>query len=140
MTSTASHLEHINPSELLGFDGISQVVRAQRGSMVFLSGQSAFNPRFELIGGDDFKAQAIAALNNVAIAIQAAGGSAGDIVSSTVYIKGLSPARSGQFFEAMSQALDGKAFPVHAISLIGIQELGSPEQLIEITSTALLDR
>lgn len=140
MIHTASHLEHINPSELLGFDGISQVVRAQRGSMVFLSGQSAFNSRFELIGGDDFKAQAIAALNNVAIAVKAAGGSVADIVSSTVYIKGLTSMRSGQFFEAMSQALNGAAFPVHAISIIGIQELGGPQQLIEIASIAMLDR
>ena len=140
MTCTASHLEHVNPSELLGFDGISQVVRAQRGSMVFLSGQSAFNPRFELIGGDDFKAQAIAALNNVAIAVKAAGGRVTDIVSSTVYIKGLTSMRSGQFFEAMSQALDGAAFPVHALSIIGIQELGAPQQLIEIASIAMLDR
>ena len=108
--------------------------------MVFLSGQSALNPRFELIGGDDFKAQAITALNNVAIAVKAAGGSVADIVSSTVYIKALTSMRSGQFFEAMNQALDGAAFPVHALSIIGIQELGAPQQLIEIASIAMLDR
>lgn len=140
MTSATSHLEHLNPTELLSFDGISQVVRAQRGAMVFLSGQSAFNPRFELVGGDDFKAQTVAALNNVAIAVKAAGGSVADVVSSTVYIKGLTSVRSGQFFEAMQHALDGVAFPVHAISIIGIQELGAPEQLIEIVSIAMLDR
>ena len=138
MTNTSSHIEHINPTELLCFDGISQVVRARSGSMIFLSGQSAFNSRFELCGGCDFKAQSIAALNNVAIAVKAAGGQVTDIVSSTVYIKALTPARSGQFFEAMRQALDGSAFPVHAISVIGVQELGSPEQLIEITSTGVL--
>lgn len=138
MTHTPSHIEHINPTGLLRFDGISQVVKAQPGTMIFLSGQSAFNPRFELCGGSDFKAQAIAALNNVATAIQAAGGHVTDIVSSTVYVKGLTPARGGQFFEAMTQALDGSTFPVHALNVIGVQELGSPEQLIEITSTAVV--
>ena len=139
MTGTAPHIDHLNPRELLGFDGISQIVRARRGSMVFIAGQSAFNPQFQLCGGSDFKAQAIAALNNVETAVKAVGGQAADIVSSTVYIKGLSSTRSGLFFEAMASALNGLEFPVHAISVIGVQELGAPEQLIEIVSIAVLD-
>lgn len=138
MADNTSHIKHINPKELLGFPGLSQIVRARAGTTVYLAGQSPFNTRFELIGGDDFKAQATAALQNVATAVAAAGGSPADVVSSTVYIKGLNGARSGQFFEAAAQALGGQPFPAHAISLIGVAELGAAEQLIEIVSTAVL--
>lgn len=138
MTDNTRHLDHLNPKELLSFEGLSQVVRARQGITVYLAGQAPFNPRFELLGGDDFKAQAMAALKNVATAVHAAGGSPADVVSSTVYIKGLSGARSGQFFEAMAQALDGKPFPAHAFSIIGVAELGTLEQLIEISSIAVI--
>ncbi|MBV8248125.1 MAG: RidA family protein [Comamonas sp.] len=138
MAANTLRLEHLNPKELLSFDGLSQVVRVQRGTTVYLAGQAPFNPSFELLGGDDFKAQATATLKNVAAAVNAAGGSPADVVSSTVYIKGLSGARSSQFFEAMAQALDGLPFPAHAFSIIGVAELGAPEQLIEISAIAVI--
>lgn len=138
MTANTPHLEHLNPKELLSFEGLSQVVQAKSGSTVYLAGQAPFNPSFELQGGDDFKAQATATLKNVATAVNAAGGSPADVVSSTVYIKGLSGARSSQFFEAMALTLDGMPFPAHALSIIGVAELGAPEQLIEISSIAVI--
>lgn len=138
MVANTLNLEHLNPKELLSFEGLSQVVRVQRGITVYIAGQAPFNPSFELLGGDDFKAQATATLKNVAAAVNAAGGSPVDVVSSTVYIKGLSGLRSRQFFEAMAQALDGRPFPAHAFSIIGVADLGAPEQLIEISSIAVI--
>ena len=92
----------------------------------------------ELVGAGDYRAQATQALHNLRTAVEAAGGTVENIVSSTVYIKGLNGQASEQVMAAMATAIDGKPFPAHAFSMIGVEALSGPELLVEISAIAVL--
>ena len=132
-------IQKINPPTLLKFDGLAQVVvAAGGGSTVYIAGQSAYTNTFELVGAGDYRAQATQALHNLRTAVEAAGGTVENIVSSTVYIKGLIGQASEQVMAAMATAIDGKPFPAHAFSMIGVEALSGPELLVEISAIAVL--
>ena len=132
-------IQKINPPALLTFDALAQVVvAAGGGSTVYIAGQSACTNTFELVGAGDYRAQATQALHNLRTAVDAAGGTVEDIVSSTVYIKGLNGQASEQVLSAMATAIDGKPFPAHAFSMIGVEALAGPELLVEISAIAVL--
>ena len=132
-------IQKTNPPTLLKFDGLAQVVvAAGGGSTVYIAGQSAYTNTFELVGAGDYRAQATQALHNLRTAVEAAGGTVENIVSSTVYIKGLNGQASEQVMAAMATAIDGKPFPAHAFSMIGVEALSGPELLVEISAIAVL--
>ncbi|MGE8365935.1 RidA family protein [Cupriavidus basilensis] len=131
--------QHINPTGLLKFDSLSQVVVATGTRTVYIAGQSACNEHFEVIGVGDYYAQSVQALNNLRIAVEAAGGTAAQIVSSTIYLKNLTPEAGERFIEAFATALGGGPFPNHAFSMIGVQALASADALVEISAVAVLD-
>ena len=132
-------IQKINPPTLLKFDGLAQVVvAAGGGSTVYIAGQSAYTSTFELVGAGDYRAQATQALHNLRTAVEAAGGTVENIVSSTVYIKGLNGQASEQVMAAMATAIDGKPFPAHAFSMIGVEALSGPDLLVEISAIAVL--
>lgn len=132
-------VRRINPDGLLKFDQLAQVVVSNGSRMAFIAGQSAMNEDFQLIGGDDCFAQSVQALRNLRTAVEAAGSSVDRVVSSTVYLKNLTPAVSEQFMRALGVALDGAPFPPHAFSMVGVHSLASPEILVEISAIAMID-
>ncbi|WP_068636496.1 RidA family protein [Thauera butanivorans] len=132
-------VQRINPDKLLKFDRLSQVVVSSAGKMAFIAGQSALDENFALIGGDDHFAQAVQALRNLRTAVEAAGTSVDRVLSSTVYLKNLTPAVGEQFMRALGVALEGAPFPPHAFSLVGVQALAGPDILVEISAIALID-
>lgn len=131
-------LKHLNPPQLLTFDAVSQVVIAPKGATIHIAGQSAYDAQFNLIGGNSYRAQSLQALRHLKAAVEAAGGSVTQIVSSTVYLKHLTPEASQEFFAALATALDGQPFPPHALTVVGVTALSGPEALVEISATAVL--
>src|ERR1041384_2642197 len=80
--------EYINPNSLfqslpLGF---SQVVATSGRRMVFVSGQTAWDARKNIVGGDSVLEQARQAFRNLGTAMEAAGGTLRDIVALRIYI------------------------------------------------------
>lgn len=132
-------IQHINPPGLLQFDAMSQVVATSGGRTVYIAGQSASDVNFEVVGGNDYYAQSVQALRNLRTAVEAAGGGVENIVSSTVYLKNLTPKIAGRFLEALATACEGKPFPPHAFSLIGVASLAGADLLVEITAVAVID-
>ena len=131
--------EYINPNSLFPSvqHGFSQVVVAGGKKMAFISGQTAWDIRKEIVGGDSLLEQARQALRNIQAAIDAAGGTLKDIVSLRIYIVNYQPENA----EAMSLALKeffSSANPP-ASTWIGVSALAVPEFLIEIEATAILD-
>lgn len=128
----------IDPEELLKVPGFHQVMVSNANRTVHIAGQVALDKDMNLIGVGDYRAQTIKALQNVAVAVRAAGASPEDIVSSTLYIRSLdNEGVSEAVMAGMAAALDDKPFPAHAFSLIGVQALASPEILIEIAAVAM---
>jgi enamine deaminase RidA (YjgF/YER057c/UK114 family) len=137
--STPMPIQHINPDNLLKYDPLSQVVVTSGTRTVYIAGQTACDENFAVSAIGDYYAQSVQALRNLEIAVTAAGGTVEQIVSSTVYLKNLGPEVIEQFGRALATALDGKPFPRHAFTMIGIQALGSPDALVEIAAVAVLD-
>jgi len=80
-------METINPTSL--FDsrqyGFSQIVVTTPGKMVFISGQVAWDENQQLIGENDLATQTQQSLNNLKIALEAAGAKLEDVVMLRIY-------------------------------------------------------
>jgi enamine deaminase RidA (YjgF/YER057c/UK114 family) len=125
----------INPPELFDPPGFSHVIVASGQRLISVAGQVALGKDFSIVGGDDLVAQTKAAIENVGIALKAAGADWGDVVRRTIYT--LSPTQ----FEPISKAIQevtGESEPP-AQTILGVTALAVPGLLIEIEVTALLD-
>jgi enamine deaminase RidA (YjgF/YER057c/UK114 family) len=129
----------INPEGLFKYPGFHQVMVSSRGKTIYVAGQVAQDAGMNVVGEGDYRAQTLRALRNVAIALEAAGATPADVVSSTFYIKGLRPKVAGEVMQAMAVALDGDPFPAHAFNIIDVEMLGDPRLLIEITAIATIE-
>lgn len=139
--STAQPLDSnhaIDPDGLFKMPGFHQVMVTKGKTTIYIAGQVAYDSEMNFIGIGDYSAQTMAALQNLALAITAAGATPNDIVSSTFYIKGLTTQASKKIIAAMAIALEGKPFPAHTYTMIGVEALADPRALIEISSIAVV--
>ena len=131
--------EYLNPNSLFSSlpHGFSQVVIATGRKMVFISGQTAWDLRKNIVGGDSVLEQARQAFRNLETAMEAAGGTLKDVVALRIYVVDYQ-AKSGT---AVGTALREFFSPENppASTWIGVSALAVPEFLIEIEATAVLD-
>src|SRR5437764_12274773 len=80
--------EYLNPNNLFQSlpHGFSQVVIATGRKMVFISGQTAWDIRKNIVGGDSVLEQARQAFRNLETAMEAAGGTLKDVVALRIYV------------------------------------------------------
>ena len=124
----------INPSEIHPAPGFSHVTLAPPGTVVYVSGQIALSPEFQVIGAGDLGAQTRAAMENVGIALRAAGAGWEDVVRRTIYT--LHPTEY-EVITAAIEAVQGSAdHPSQTI--VGISGLAIEGLLIEIEVTAVV--
>jgi len=131
-------ITHIEPDTLAPAKGFTQVVCARGSTTVYVAGQGAFDTAMRIVGKGDYQAQTVKAFQNVAAALAAAGAKPEQVVSSTMYVKNLSPEAMRAFVKGMNTALDGKPFPPNASTLVGVQSLAFPDMLVEISAVAVL--
>src|SRR5881392_4248481 len=131
--------EYVNPNSLFQSlpHGFSQVVIASGKKMVFVSGQTAWDARKNIVGGDSVLEQARQALRNLKTAIEAAGGTLKDIVALRIYVVDYQ-AESGTAVGTVLREFFSQENPP-ASTWIGVSALAVPEFLIEIEATAILD-
>jgi enamine deaminase RidA (YjgF/YER057c/UK114 family) len=128
----------INPEDL--FDslqyGFSQITIGSGSRIVTVSGQVGWDSEGNIVGQDDLAAQTVKALENLAIAIKAAGGSLDDVLSLHIYIVQRAMAQSGAISEALR-----RFFPDNppAATWIGVPALANEDFLVEIEAFAILD-
>ena len=131
--------EYVNPNSLFPSlpYGFSQVVIASGRKMVFISGQTAWDAKKNIVGGDSVLEQARQAFRNLEKAMKAAGGTLKEIVALRIYVVDYQ-AESGT---AVGTALREFVSPENppASTWIGVSALAAPEFLIEIEATAVLD-
>ena len=131
--------EYINPNSLFPSlpHGFSQVVIASGKKMVFISGQTAWDARKNIVGGDSVLEQARQAFRNLEKAMDAAGGTLKDIVVLRIYVVDYQ-AESGTAVGTVLREFFSPENPP-ASTWIGVSALAVPEFLIEIEATAVLD-
>ena len=131
--------EYINPDSLFPSlpHGFSQMVIATGKKMVFISGQTAWDARKNIVGGDSVLEQARQALRNLRTAIEAAGGTSEDIVALRIYVVNYQAESGTAVGTALREFFSPENPP--ASTWIGVSALAVPEFLIEIEATAVLD-
>jgi enamine deaminase RidA (YjgF/YER057c/UK114 family) len=131
--------EYINPNSLFPSlpHGFSQVVVASGRRMVFISGQTAWDVRKNIVGGDSVLEQARQALRNLQAAIEATGGALKDVVAVRIYIVDYQAESGTAVGTALREFFSPENPP--ASTWIGVSALAVPEFLIEIEATAVLD-
>jgi enamine deaminase RidA (YjgF/YER057c/UK114 family) len=128
------HRELVNPPDLHPAPGFSHVAIASGTKAVHFAGQVAIAPDFSLIGEGDLYEQTQAAMQNLKVAMDAAGVAWDDIVRRTIYT--VYPTEYETITRAIDSVTGGADHPAQTI--VGVTGLAVPGLLIEIECTAVL--
>lgn len=131
--------EYVNPNSLFSSlpHRFSQLVIATGRKMVFISGQTAWDVRKNIVGGDSVLEQARQAFRNLEKAMEAAGGRLKDVVALRIYAVDYEAESGTAVGTALREFFSPENPP--ASTWIGVSALAVPEFLIEIEATAVLD-
>lgn len=102
------------------------------GDFIFLSGQAAIDKTGNLIGIDDFDAQAGQVMANIDELLAAAGATLDNIVKVTIYLTDMS-----NFDKILTLRERYFKAPYPADTIVEVTSLALPELMIEIDVTAL---
>ena len=130
--------EYLKPAGLFDADrfGFTQVVTSPPGKLVFVSGQTAWTEALEIAGGDDLEAQTRQALENLRLALAAAGAKPADVTQLRLYIVDYTPKDAAAIGPPLGEFFAGGK--PSAQTLLGIQALASPGLRIEIEAVAVV--
>ena len=103
----------------------------QIGDMVHTSGQIAFDPEGNVIGGNDMKAQSRQVFENVRAVLAEAGATMEDVVKITVFLTDIG--RYAEFAEARAGAFPNN---VPASTVVSTPALVRPDLLVEVEAIA----
>ena len=131
--------EYLNPNSLFSSlpHGFSQVVIATGRKLVFISGQTARDPRKNIVGGASVLEQARQAFRNLEKALETAGGTLKDVVALRIYVVDYQAESGTAVGTALREFFSSENPP--ASTWMGVSALAVPEFLIEIEATAVLD-
>jgi enamine deaminase RidA (YjgF/YER057c/UK114 family) len=128
-------ITRINPPELGTPAGYSQVVEVSAGRMLFIAGQTALDRDGNLVGKDDFAAQATQVFRNLAVALQASGSTAANLVKLTVFLTDMN--NLGSYREARNRFFASVTPPAApAVTLVEVSKLYGADFMIEIEAIA----
>lgn len=112
----------------------SQIVKATGKSLLFISGQVAYDVEGRVVGKEDFAAQTEQAFRNLKAALAAEGATFDDVVKMTTYVTDMK--RRDELDKVRVKYLS-KDPPASA--LIGVTTLPDPELMIAIEAVAVLE-
>jgi enamine deaminase RidA (YjgF/YER057c/UK114 family) len=131
----AGPIRRVNPPELGTPPGYSQIVDVQASRMIFIAGQTALDRNGELVGRNDFAAQADQVFRNLSTALQSVGCTASDLVKLTVFLRDMSNLTT--YREARNRFFTTVTPPAApAVTLVEVSKLYGPDFLIEIEAVA----
>lgn len=126
--------QYLNPPELLQSPAFSQaVVVEQPARTVYIGGQNGVDASGVVVGG--FAEQTARAVDNIQVALAAAGGQFTDVISWTIAVVADQDLRAG--FGAMQPALAGRAHPP-IVTVLQVAGCAVPGALVEISAIAVL--
>ena len=132
--ASSDHLQFLSPTELPATVGFSQIAKVSGGQAIYLSGQVPLNAAGELVGRDDFRAQAQQVFENVSAALAAGGATFAHVVKLTMYVVDRSYAPILR--EVRDQFVNTQSPP--ASTLVVVRSLIREEFLLEVEAIASL--
>jgi enamine deaminase RidA (YjgF/YER057c/UK114 family) len=128
--------ELLNPTGLPTPESYTHVASAKGGRMIFVAGQLSEDADGNLVGRDDFAAQARQAFANLGVCLAAAGARPDQVTKITIYVVGHRPEYLPDI-SAARIAVFGDHRPPD--TLLGVEALFEPGYLIEVDAIAVVD-
>ncbi|MGZ4789361.1 MAG: RidA family protein [Terriglobales bacterium] len=117
----------------------SQVAEVTGGKMVFIAGQVALDPAGKFVGEGDFHSQVQQIFKNIKLAVEASGGSMGDLIKTNYYVaETVDPAQYAAVREVRDQYINKAAPPTS--TFVVVKRLVRPEYLIEVEAVAVVNK
>lgn len=130
--------ELLNPAGLETPVGYAHVAKITGGKIIHVAGQAPLDEKGNVVGRKDFVAQFIQVMNNLKIAIEAAGGRPEQYAVLTVYVTDVQAYLINKKpIGAAYRQVFGKYFP--ATTLVEVKGLYHPDCMIEISGVAVVD-
>lgn len=134
--SERSDIERSNHPELAPPPGYSHVVSSARDRIVLTAGAVPLDSDGNLVGeGGDFAAQTRKTLENLSLALEAAGATPRDIMKTTVFVV----AGERGDLSAVWDEVQKPPFHDAASTLLGVSMLGYEGQIVEIEAVAAVE-
>lgn len=125
-----------SPATLAPPAGYSHLATVGSGRLVFVSGQVALDDKGNIVGKDDFRAQARQVFENLRAALEAAGASFRDVIKLNSYVVDIAGLAH---FRAVRDDYVNTANPP-ASTAVQVQRLFRPEFLLEVEAIAVVKR
>ena len=127
----------VNPPELATPPGYSHVVEVRAGHIIFIAGQTALDQNGEIVGRNNFEAQAAQVFKNLNVALHSVGCTAANLVKLTVFFRNMDNLAAyrvarNRFFATVTPP----AAP--AVTLVEVSRLYDLDFMIEIEAVAAL--
>lgn len=134
-----SHVKLHNPPELHKPFGYSHVAEVTRGKLIYIAGQVAMDAAGNLVGKDDFGAQARQVFANLKSALASAGATFHDVIKLNCYCA--DPVDLANDLPAFRQIRDSyvNTGAPPASTFVVVRRLVRPEWLIEVEAIAAVD-
>jgi enamine deaminase RidA (YjgF/YER057c/UK114 family) len=126
--------EPVNPPALYAGTPYDYAAVAPEGGLVFTAGACPLDAQGEVVAPGDLQAQARQTLDNLALALSAAGSSLEQVLKTTVYVAGGDRSDLLRVWDVVEERF-GAARPPS--TLLGVSLLGYRDQLVEIEAVAL---
>lgn len=134
---SSAHHELLNPPGLAPPIGFSHGIATRGGRIVWLAGQNGTDATGRVTAVGDLAAQVDQALANIVEVVEAAGGTAGDIVKLHFYVADVDAYRAARgALGAVWRRHFGRHYP--AMMLLGVGGFFDPDALVEIDGFAVV--
>jgi enamine deaminase RidA (YjgF/YER057c/UK114 family) len=126
-------IERINAPGLSDPPGYSHAMVASGRRLVMTAGAVPLDADGNLVGHGDYAAQTLQVLDNLGLALTAAGASGGDVLKTTVYV--VTEVRSD--LSEVWRVIQESEVAAAASTLLGVSLLGYEGQLVEVEAIAV---
>ncbi len=130
-------ITRLNPERLHQTAGYAHVTIVDSGQLAILAGQCPLDRDAQLVGPGDILAQVDQVVANAAVALEAAGTRAENVVRSVIYVVSEDSGVLSSVWDRLTGSGIGPAFTT-ASTLLGVAALGYRGQLVEVELTAAM--
>ena len=127
-------IQRINPISLYSGVPYDYATSAPSGRVVFTAGACPLDQKGDVVARGDLEGQASQALDNLEVVLEEARSSLDQVVKTTVYVVANERSELARVWKVVEERF-GAARPPS--TLLGVELLGYPDQLIEIEAIAL---
>jgi len=111
----------------------SHVVIAEPRRLIFISGQVSRDKSGEVVGAGDMRAQLRRTLENLRVALEAAGASLKDLVRTNTYVTDID-----EYFKHVDVRMEYYRHAMPTSTTVEVRRLAQPELMVEIDAIAAL--